>query len=164
VTGTELVLRARSAKGKNTVYKLGKGGYRPGDAHPGSNCDCTGYAAWIVGLSRKQPDTIGWVETSRIVKDATGEQQLFFQTETPEIGDFAVYGDWIDQDGSERQGHIGLITSVVTKVTPTGSLQVVPHTVIHCSSGNYKLTKDAILETAPFVFLVRKAIYVRFKS
>ena len=138
----EVVERARTALGKKTEYKLGKGGYKPGltTPAPAGKCDCTGFLAWAFGISRELDNPYykqlngGWFETSAIYKDIQSPYGIFGQLDKPQVGAVAVYGD-----SGGHEGHIGLITEV-----KNGKVQK----VIHCSSSAWKKDGDAIAENA----------------
>ncbi len=151
------VARAHSAIGYGTVYALGQGGKRADAPHPGHECDCSGFIAWVFGTPRKVPTSIGWIETSRIAKDATGKRLLFQRVYDPEPGDIVVFGDWTDATGRRRQGHVGILSEVPAEKGPFwwDGLRV-----IHCSSGNSK-NGDAIAQTDAKVFRNR-AIFARW--
>jgi cell wall-associated NlpC family hydrolase len=163
----DILRRAISAIGKGTIYVLGKGGRKPIAELPGDSekrCDCSGFVSWCVGLDRYQPRSSlykkyngGWISTDAIVFDAKrpkSESGYFTRVEIPTPGDIIVYGD---KDG--RQGHTGIVSAVrdFENDPKWAGLKV-----IHCSSGNYKKTKDAIRETGAEVFLKNKAIFARF--
>ena len=157
MTSAEAVTRARSACGQGCTYVLGKGGMRPDRPFPWAiaedvkQCDCSGFAMWVLGLSRKVNGL--WYDTTRIVSDSKGEQTLF---EARDSWVYALPGDllvWGDKGKS--QGHVG----VVTEVDGVGPIRVA-----HCSSGNYRTTLDAIRETDPGIFARNGAIAVRFKA
>lgn len=150
------VARARSAIGKGIRYKLGRGGFAPNNALPGragdpalddhAGCDCSGFAAWIAGLSRGPRQVApAWIETSAIVADATGARRTFRQVAAPIPGAFVVY-----PDHAGDQGHIGLLTS-----TAGGVLRGVD-----CSSSRSKATGQAITERGLEFFRKAGAIYV----
>lgn len=160
MTGNEVVTRALSAMGRGTQYRLGRGGSNPEAKHPGDSCDCSGFIAWALGLKRKQA-SIGWVETSRICKDATGARKMFTEVKgPPQPGDLLVYPDRVTQltlNGMPgrakprvRQGHVGIWTDGPG--------------VIHCSSSNYRKTGDAIAITGPGVFWANDALIVRYNG
>lgn len=97
------------------TYGLGKGGREPGGLPFNSKgqCDCSGFACWLVGIDRLQvyDGEEYWYSTDGIIRDATGPQREFRvvkRTEPVQVGDFVVYGD---KDG--RQGHIMWIASVL---------------------------------------------------
>jgi hypothetical protein len=146
MNSVDVVARARSACNKGTAYGLGKGGFHPDLAHPGSLCDCSGFAAWVFGSPRKVPSTIGWIETSRIVRDATGDQLLFRRVFNPEPGDAIVYGDYEEQvSGRHRQGHVGVLVHVAPRPFEDPEWWS-DSRVVHCSVSNDK-RGDAIQET-----------------
>jgi hypothetical protein len=134
--------RARTALGKKTEYKLGKGGYKPDlkTPAPAGKCDCTGFLAWAFGISRELDNPYykqlngGWFETSAIYKDIQSPYGIFSQLDKPQVGAVAVYGD-----SGGHEGHIGLITEV-----KNGKVQK----VIHCSCSAWKDDGDAIAENA----------------
>jgi len=74
-------MRAISVIGRG-VYRLGRGGRDPLAPTPfdaAGESDCSGYAAWCLGLDRYQPGEItgGWISTDAIVRDARGPRALF---------------------------------------------------------------------------------------
>ena len=144
MTPAEVVARARHAIGKGIIYKLGAGGKDPARALPATAgaCDCSGFVAWCLGLPRRQPETIGWIETSRMVRDARGANLLFVEVLEPQPGDVIVY-----PDRNGRQGHCGIVSQV------DGGLRV-----IHCASRGLN---DAIRETSAARFLASGAIFAR---
>lgn len=152
MTANEVVKRAKSALGHGTRYRLGQGGYHPFDPYPAANgfLDCSGFASWCLGLSRQQPETIEWIETSRIVKDAEGAQKLFRRVASALAGDLIVYGD-----AGRHEGHVGVITAAVNGV---------PTRVAHC---NARTKPDAIVDEPASVFWFgalknRGAIFARY--
>ena len=81
LTGAEVVARALSVVGQGR-YRLGKGGRRPANLTPfdaAGLCDCSGFAAWSMGLDRYQPGRIAgdWISTDAIVADAQGPGRMF---------------------------------------------------------------------------------------
>ena len=149
MTGSDVVARARSAIAKGCFYKLGAGGMRPHDPHPwdsANKCDCSGFAAWCLGVSRQtdnpwyKEQNGGWFETSAIVRDCETPYGVFALVTRQHAlpGDLLVYGDYKGSDGATRQGHVGICSEANAKG---------PVKVIHCSSGNYRKTGDAIRET-----------------
>ena len=57
MTPEQAVARAHSACGHGAKYGLGAGGMNPGRAVPWNDhmqCDCSGFAMWALGLSRRQ--------------------------------------------------------------------------------------------------------------
>jgi hypothetical protein len=149
LTGEEIVARARSVIGRGCAYKLGAGGMRPLDPNPWDsslNCDCSGFAAWCLGVSRQTDDPWyekqngGWLETSAIVRDCETPYGHFAPVilTAARPGDLLVYGDRTSSAGKPQQGHVG----ICTQTGPRG-----PEMVVHCSSGNFRKTGDAIRET-----------------
>lgn len=159
MTATEAVARARSAAGKKTIYKLSKGGMNAKAALPvdaQSECDCSGFACWILGVSRWSraplhpwPDfPADWISTDSIYHDAKATQKRFRVVLDPAPGDLIVY-----PDHAGGQGHVGMIGDV-----GDGG----PVSVIHCSAGNMRQYGDAIHETPLASFWAnRGAIYAR---
>lgn len=149
MTPAELVERARSVIGKGCVYGLGKGGMRPHDPHPWNSerkCDCSGFAAWALRVSREtdnpwyRQQNGGWIETSAIVRDCETPFGFFalVHKKDARVGDLLVYGDRMSKAGKPQQGHVGICTQVGAKG---------PEMVVHCSRGNERKTGDAIRET-----------------
>ena len=146
---TELLARARSASGHKTEYKLGKGGMKPNNLRPDSSgqCDCSGYVAWCLGISRQTDNPFylnqngGWIETTAVHKDIRSKVGFFSECEA-QPGCIVVYGD-----SAAGQGHIAIVISV----TISGGKKIASR-IIHCSSGNWKKNGDAIIETVATVF------------
>ena len=169
----EVVARARSMIGKRTVYHLGHGGMRP-EAPVAYDmereCDCSGFAAWCLGVSRKtdHPWYValngGWLQTSAIVRDlGTGYGSFDGVAWTHgQPGDLLVWPDRV-VDGVKHHGHVG----VVSAVDETG-----PTLVIHCSEGNFRASgglevplnpkADAVAETSVLIFREREALVARW--
>ncbi|MBI5100307.1 MAG: CHAP domain-containing protein [Nitrospirae bacterium] len=149
----EVISRARSVLGKGIKYRLGKGGLKALTISPANDvneCDCSGYAAWCLGLSRMTDNPVyqkfngGWINTDAIVYDANTPVGIFETLETPIPGCLIVYPG----SSPKSVGHVGIVTET------SGEGEVIK--VIHCSSGNYKRTGDAIQETGPAVFKARE--------
>jgi len=136
-----VMARAQSAIGQGIRYKLGMGGMKPGNPSPaaGGQCDCTGFIAWCLGMSRKTSEAFyvnfnnGWIETTAVWTDVGKSVGIFEQINGPKIGAIVVF-----PDKAGKQGHIGIISGAGK--------------VIHCSSGNDKKFGDAIQETDMAVF------------
>lgn len=154
MTRQEVVARARSAVGRNVRYELGAGGMNPQRDDPANLlncCDCSGFAAWCLGVKRKTDlpwyveQNGGWLETSAIFRDCATPYGFFDGIEWKDArpADLLVYGDRKDDAGKVRQGHVG----VVSEVGSEG-----PTEVIHCSASNWRVTGDAIQPTAPLIF------------
>lgn len=124
LTPIEAVLRAKTALTQPIRYLLGRGGFDPSLKTPAPQglCDCSGYVAWCLGIPRQNPE-LGWIETTRVFRDAETTHRLFEKTEEPALGDVLVY-----RDQGKRQGHIGLITAV--------NAEGKPWHVIHCASSH----------------------------
>lgn len=151
-----LVLRARSGIGKNTRYSS------PGVTPPlsastwpetGGKCDCTGFLAWCLRISRKVNHPMyakvngGWFETTGIHADIEASWGYFEKLDIPRVGSFVVYPDTGGVDG-----HIGLISEVSGQSGMAGIVSV-----IHCSNGSWKKHGDAIRETDASVWLTKSA-------
>lgn len=157
LTRNAVVARARAACGRGTVYSLGQGGRDPGAQGPGDRCDCSGFAAWCVGIDRfLANDHIpylgpgeAWFETTTLYRDA--RSPYGFVAEVPWVaalpGDLLVY-----PDRNGHQGHIGLVATVD---------HAGPASVVHCSLGNFHHTNDAIRETPAELFRAAGAIVAR---
>ncbi len=146
---SEVADRARSAIAKGCLYGLGKGGMRPHDSVPWDSahrCDCSGFAAWCLKVSRETDDPWyvatngGWLETTAIVRDCETPYGHFaiVMPRDARPGDLLVYGDQKRADGITRQGHVGIVSE-------TGKDG--PSKVVHCSRGNERKTGDAIQES-----------------
>lgn len=132
--------------GKGVRYKLGRGGIDPASptpATPDGLCDCSGFICWVLEMSRKTDHPFyvhfnqGWINTDAIVADVKAPVGLF----SPAVarpGALIVY-----PRSGKKVGHVGIVTKV------TGGM---PDLVVHCSSGNFKSTGDAVRETPPTVF------------
>lgn len=145
MTPDQVVLRARSALGHGCIYGLGCGGMNPQRTVPwdeNMRCDCSGFAMWCLGLSRRQGGI--WMDSSRIRLDAIDGGSLFNAVPWNEadLGDLLVYGDSKQEDGV-HQGHVG----VVSQASRRG-----PALVISCSHGAWMRNSDAIGEDIPTVF------------
>jgi hypothetical protein len=134
------VEHARSFVGRGTRYRLGAGGMDP-RVEPGQleSCDCSGFMAILMGISRKQADKgkpwsadIPWIETTAIVRDAVGAQQLCVRIRDSIPGCFVAYGDT-----DHHEGHCGVVTETIGRQATRG---------IDCASGIYRRTGDAIHE------------------
>jgi hypothetical protein len=160
---SEVVARAAACVAQGAKYKLGKGGMNPASAVPWTSlgeCDCSGFAAWCLGVSRMtdnpwyETQNGGWLETSAIVRDCGTEFGFFAKVawEDAEPGMLVVYGDRKTESGKTIQGHVG----VISRVDASG-----PTRAIHCSSGNFRNTGDAIRETGIELWANRGGIVAR---
>lgn len=98
--------RARSAIGAPIRYKLGHGGFDPGHPLPSKDglCDCSGFVAWVLGISRRpKPSRLWWIESTNVWRDANGRQSAFVKLDEPVPGCIVVY-----PDSGGRQGHIAV--------------------------------------------------------
>lgn len=160
MTPDQVVERARAVLGHECTYHLSAGGYHP-DGLPWNSqheCDCSGFAAWALGVSRwvkaghpwHGSFPAEWIETTNLVRAAergAGFSSVPWTAAQP--GDLLVWGDSKRADGTGRQGHVGVVASVGADG---------PKTVIHCSSGN---KPTAIQETSTDLFRKRGAIVAR---
>jgi hypothetical protein len=133
--------RAQSAIGQGIRYKLGKGGMDPGSPTPASasdQCECSGFVAWCLGMSRQTTQLFyvnfngGWLDTTAIWTDI-GSSAGIFEPSEKRPGAVVVY-----PSPTRGHGHIGIVLDA--------------NHVIHCSSGNDKKFRDSIQSTAFTVF------------
>lgn len=152
MTRSEIIARARSAIGHQTIYRLGQGGFNPAASKPWNTrgeCDCSGFVAWCLGMSRHldhpwyASQNGGWFETTAIARDAESPYGFFDKVhwEIAQLGDLLVYGD-----SAHGQGHVGIISGLEGER---------PSLAIHCSAGNFRNHQDAIQETGVAVWMVR---------
>ncbi len=135
-----VLARANAAIAQGIHYKLGQGGMNPGSATPGHDgqCDCSGFVAWCLGMSRHTSDQFyvhfngGWIETTAVWTDV-GQSVGIFDETSKRPGAVVVYPD---EHGHE--GHIGIIVDA--------------HRVVHCSHGNDTQYGNAIQVTPLTVF------------
>lgn len=147
----QVVARAHQATGRGILYKLGKGGYDPAADYPGSSflrllppgrvigCDCSGFVAWCLGVSRdpgRRKDKLWpkWFETTNIWTDANGPRVRFDSVPLQQLrpGDLVVYPDHKDAAGNHREGHMAVV------------IDPVQHAIIDCSSSQSKKLHQAI--------------------
>lgn len=160
MTVADLLARARGQLGKKTIYRLGGGstlGASPRDET--GSCDCSAFVCWCLDIRKRQPGFAwlvkvngGWLNTDGVWWDASKEPTGFFaQIDAPRPGGIVVFpGKATSKVAGPKVGHIGIITTVAA----SGSYKVV-----HCSSGNFKTTGDAIQETASTVFTPTSTIF-----
>lgn len=148
MTPADLIKRARSQLGKNIRYKLGAGGYgvdKPapggGGGHAPDQCDCSGFVCWALNISRLTSNEYyklhlktEWISTVSMHRDCGDSAGLFRQLDAPQPGCIVVYPDGV----LGAQGHVGIVTAL----DAAGQVRA----IIHCSSGNFKKTGDAIGE------------------
>lgn len=107
-------------------------------------CDCSGYVAWVLWLSRVKKPSRPWdIWTNAIHRDATGKQTVFKKLPGPEPGAIVVYPGF----ALGKLWHYGH-TGVVTMVTWSGDFNV-----IDCASGPSKRLGRAINERDGKFFL-----------
>ena len=146
----DLILnRARSVLGNDTVYALGAGNFsNQNPQRPlGNKADCSGYVCWCIMKNRKTDHPLyvaannGWLDTFAIHRDIERATGFFDPLDQGVPGAVVVY-----PDSNGRHGHIGIVVSA------SGPGVDGIDEVIHCSSGNYKTTGDAIQITDAAVF------------
>jgi len=182
---SDFITRARSAINQGTIYTLGQGGtslvdwrtklvtvpfadprtdkpnHEPfkgasGDMKYVGECDCSGFVAWALNLKRQlvgvpwydDKHNGQWLNTDAVVRDALSPYGFFDKIDAPEPGCVIVFG----KQPGEVAGHIGIVSAV----SPAGAVSV-----IHCSSGNYRGSKDAIRETGNAMFPKAVTVYAR---
>lgn len=128
---SKILARARSQVGLGVGYSLGCGGWDPDSpkasetttrkGERGEWCDCSGFVAWCVGLSRRRTICPGlWgVSTVSIHRDATTKGRFFCALGKagggrlpfdPQPGDLVVYPDRYDpKTRKTRQGHVAVL-------------------------------------------------------
>jgi hypothetical protein len=107
-----------------------------------AKCDCSGFVCWSIGVPREcPPGSDHWLFTDNIWAGGGDVGSALFHRVDPAAatpGDLYVY----PHDHSHSFGHIGIVTE-----TSSGH----PTRMIHCSHGNYSVTRDAVRVTAPNV-------------
>lgn len=151
---------AISAEFRPVKYALGAGGFNPSAKAPWSasaTMDCSGFAAWCIGVSRhyQAMPNGDWIETSQIHADAKSCRVVFRELEEPVIGALLVWPDQVIES-KLRHGHVGVIAE--TKADTSEGVRV--SKVIHCSAGNWRATGNAIGATGADVFDRNGAIIV----
>ena len=136
--------RARSAVGAPIRYGLGRGGFDP--THPlptkDGRCDCSGFVAWVLGMSRKPKLTRPWwIESTNVWRDANGRQSVFVKLDGPVPGCVVVVPD---KNGHE--GHIGIYAGADGRTRAPR--------VVDCSLG-----RDGIAEHRQHAFARSDAVY-----
>mgnify|MGYP002639546124 FL=1 len=127
-----------AAEDTGTVYTLGAGGYGWAQREFDDECDCSGFMAFCLGLSRKPSTAFQvkgrqyWFSTDSMV--AAGKEGLFFRevgSLTP--GSIVAYPDR-NRDGKVTQGHTAYVSEIRNGI-PFG---------YDCSSSQSRKTGDAI--------------------
>lgn len=161
MTASSFILkRARSQIG-HLRYYLGAGGRDPKAGNPGDElgrCDCSGFAAWCLGIDRKQPTLPGWgwLSTDSMVDIARKPNNgWLLELPRPEPGCLVVYPGLYGGGRRKRIGHAGIVSQVPAEWPG-------PFRVIHCSAGNQKKLGYAVAETDGFQFTGRGAMFLRF--
>lgn len=112
------------------VYWIGTGDYRGEDKGPwttnngGTGCDCHGLPPWAYKYRRHRPgfnaggSVTDWDNCDAAIEDATREQDLWFEVDTPAPGDILVWPSVYVKRASDgkrvrvRVGHTALVESV----------------------------------------------------
>ena len=159
MTVNEFLARARGQVGQGTVYGMGRGAtLGPSPRDEIGACDCSAFVCWCLDIRKQQTQFAwlvalngGWYNTDGMWWDATRESTGFFEKiDKPEPGALVVFpGRATSKLAGPKIGHVGVITSVAAN----GSYKIV-----HCSSGNFRTTGDAIRETAPTMFTTASTI------
>lgn len=162
MTTAEFLARARSQLKFELSYRLGAGKIVPSGEHCGDEtmgCDCSAFVCWCARMRKYQGEELwwlskhngGWLNTDGIWIDAVKHTSGNFEPASRKPGAVVVYpGASIEEAfGSSRWGHVGIVTAIDEDKL----------TVIHCSSGNYKKTGRAVMETDGELFTRRKAIF-----
>jgi len=137
-------------------YGLGQGGFDPGAEDPysdGGLCDCSGFYAWAIGLSRRpKPSRPFWIESTAVYQDATGPQKAFIELAVPIPGCGVVYPDR-KVLGVHREGHMAIVASALPDESNFKTIDCRPSNVkrtgraIAAGSGNWMLARGAIFVT-----------------
>jgi hypothetical protein len=119
--GAAIAARAITGVSQLVDYRLGAGGRDPASPTPANDegdCDCSGFVAWCLGISRKvaQPAYVrfngGWLSTDGMVHDALTVGGILDQVPSDDDaapGDVVVYGN------GPRIGHCGIIIRTATR-------------------------------------------------
>jgi uncharacterized protein YfaT (DUF1175 family) len=137
MTGAMAAMRAMSALAFDVDYRLGAGGRDPASPTPADdegNCDCSGYVAWCLGISRRvrHPAYVrfngGWLSTDGMVHDALSVGGILDQVPGD---DRALPGDVVVYGNGARIGHCGIIVRIapLSSVKPREQWEIA-----HCSS------------------------------
>lgn len=117
---TDITRRAFAGISMLVDYRLGAGGRDPASPTPADDegdCDCSGFVAWCLGISRKvtQPAYVrfngGWLSTDGMVHDALTVGGILDQVphdDDARPGDVVVYGN------GPRVGHCGILVRTAT--------------------------------------------------
>ena len=164
MTPREVIERARSQVGIGTKYRMGGGAHdhrAPDCRGEDGSCDCSALVAWVLGYRKYQPGLrhLGteWLNTDGIVLDSDATVGLYSRIALAVPGCVGVYpkASVARRLGLAGQGpsvgHVGIVTAVKGGVATC---------VVHCSSGNYRATRDAIRETDAAVF--ERVAYSRY--
>jgi hypothetical protein len=121
------------------------------DSRTGFNlCDCSGFVAWVIGISRKPKTTRPfWVETSAICHDANNAKRAFVKIDKPVPGCIVSY-----PDRAGREGHTAIVTG--SAFNTDGSVASISG--VDCSSGQSRRLGQAITERDLSFFLTRPGV------
>ncbi len=168
----QAIARARSQLCLGTVYRMAGGKINPTSTDCRDelrSADCSAFLTWVYRIKKYQGDEFwwlnelngGWYNTDGIWIDARGHDWSgpeimtgnFYEIHSPRPACAVVFpASWVSKIPGPRVGHCG----VVTEVYDDGAYKTV-----HCSSGNYKRTGDAIQETSGALFeRIRSRIFV----
>lgn len=163
-----VVRRARSMLGYKVLgqhpirYQLGAGGRNPDAPHPAVYrdgrwaCDCSGLAAWCLGIDRYQPEFPrfgGWINTDSMLASARAGEGWFEFVDRPRPGDLVVYG------AGAAVGHVGVVVKVPVGWQRRDWRRL---RVVHCSAGLDRRRGHAIGETGARPWASRNARFVRY--
>lgn len=144
----EFISRAKSQLNKGIKYRMAGGKQLPVGstcADEVNSCDCSAFVCWVARMRKLQEHEQhwlfylngGWLNTDGMWRDADEQMGNFMALDNAEPGAIIVYpAKWVSGVPGPRVGHVGIVVSVDSRKEPTG--------VIHCSSGNYRSTGDAI--------------------
>lgn len=112
-------------------------------------CDCSNFSNWVLRIPHGAP---GWMNTDAMHADASGVGRVFERLDRDDplrarLGALLVYPR--PADGSERFGHVGIVTGVDERGHATR--------VVHCSATNFLGTRNAIAEMGPEPFFDQPA-------
>ena len=151
MTVFDLIERAKAVLQQPIVYRLGSGGMDPDSHTPAGRdgaCDCSGYVAWCLGLSRMTDEPfyrrffgadVGWINTDAMAADIRSDAGILERLDRPVPGAIIVYPG----PPVRPVGHCGIILRV-RDATVTS--------VIHCSRTNHTATGHAVQVTDAAIF------------
>ena len=121
-------------------------------------CDCSGFVAWALGLSRNSAPLLGGqpIYTGTMHADATHGQKMFVRLARAVPGALMIHPKPTPQE--VPPGHVAIVTQVNERGEATK--------IIHCAPENYRLTRmaggvdTAIAETGIDAFLPHLSITI----